>query len=330
MSNQKMNSFWKKLPRPFMVLAPMENVTDFVFREVVSKYLPKPDVCFTEFTNVDALNSGGFEKTIHRFKFSDKQRPIVAQIWGTNPENFMKSAKIAEDLGFNGIDINMGCPVRAVTKIGACSALINNQALASEIIKATREGAKNLPISVKTRIGFKTIVTDDWITFLLEQKIDALTIHGRTAKQLSDIPANWDEIAKAVKIKNRIAPETIIIGNGDIKSRNEAIKKHEETGVDGVMVGRGIFSNPWVFERKEKVHKFDDYKKVLLKHLEMYDNTMHYDKLKKFFKMYINNFSGASNLRAILMETKNINEALKILEVAKLNPSIKSHSSIDK
>ena len=310
-----MNNFWMKLPKPFMVLAPMENVTDFVFREVVASYLPKPDVCFTEFTNVDALNSDGFERTIHRFKYSDKQRPIVAQIWGTNPENYMKSAKLIESLGFDGIDINMGCPVRAVTKIGACSALINNHPLVKEIIKATREGANKLPISVKTRIGVKEVVTEDWIYFLLEQKIDALTIHGRTARQLSDVPANWNEIKKAVEIKNNHAPQTVIIGNGDIKSRNEALSRHKETGVDGVMVGRGIFTNPWVFEKKEKIHVYKDYKKVLLKHLEMYDNTMHYDKLKKFFKMYINNFEGASKLRAKLMETKDVSQVQEILKL---------------
>lgn len=309
-----MSNFWQNLPKPFSVLAPMENVTDFVFREVVSKYLPKPNVMFTEFTNVDALNSDGFEKTIHRFKFSKVQKPIVAQIWGTKPENFLKSAEIAADLGFDGIDINMGCPVKDVIKIGACSALINNRPLASEIIAATKEGAGKLPVSVKTRIGLKVVQTEEWTTFLLEQKIDALTIHARTAKQLSDIPANWEEIAKTVDIKNKISPNTILIGNGDVKNQNEIIEKHTKYGVDGVMIARGIFTNPWIFEKEEKTHIYDDYKKVLLKHLEMYDNTMHFDKLKKFFKMYINNFEGAGSLRVKLMETKNVDEALKILK----------------
>ncbi len=309
-----MINFWQKLPKPFVALAPMEDVTDFVFREIVATELPRPDVMFTEFTNVDALNSEGFKKTIHRFKFSDKQRPIVAQIWGTRPENFLKSAKIASSLGFDGVDINMGCPVKDVVKFGACSALINNQPLAQEIISATKEGAGKLPVSIKTRIGLKVVQTEVWITFLLEQKIDALTVHGRTARELSDVPANWEEIKKAVEIKNKISPHTIIIGNGDVENSEKAREKHKIYDVDGVMIARGIFKNPWAFEETQTTHNFEDSKKVLINHLKMYDNTMHYDKLKKFFKMYINNFDGASLLRAKLMETKNVNEALDILK----------------
>lgn len=308
------NNFWGGLPKPFSVLAPMENVTDFVFREIVSTVLPKPDVLFTEFTNVDALNSKGFEKTIHRFKFSRKQKPIIAQIWGTNPEHFYKSAQIVENLGFDGVDINMGCPVKAVVKIGACSALINNRPLVSEIIEATKSGVKKIPVSVKTRIGFKNIITEEWITFLLKQQIAAITIHGRTAKQMSDVPANWNEIKKAVNLKNEISPNTIIIGNGDVKSKDDILDKHNLYRVDGVMVGRGIFSNPWIFEKIVTEHSKEEYKSVLIQHLKMYDESMHYDKLKKFFKMYVNNFDGASTLRAQLMNTKNVSEALEILK----------------
>lgn len=308
-----MNNFWKNLPKPFTALAPMENVTDYVFREIVSTSLPKPDVLFTEFTNVDALNSDGFDKTIHRFKFSKNQHPIVAQIWGTNPDHFQKSAQIAEKMGFDGIDINMGCPVKAVVKIGACSALINNRPLVKDIIKATRKGTIKLPISVKTRIGFKNIITDEWITFLLEQNIDALTVHGRTAREMSDVPANWNEIKKAVEIRNKISPNTVIIGNGDIKNYDEISIKHKDYGVDGIMVGRGIFSNPWIFSKENTNHSKEEYRNLLLRHLEMYDNSMHYDKLKKFFKMYINNFEGASALRSKLMNTKNVEEAKKLL-----------------
>ncbi len=315
-----MSNFWKKLKKPFTVLAPMENVTDFIFREIVTNELPKPDVMFTEFTNVDALNSNGFEKTIHRFKFSKRQKPIVAQIWGTKPENFFKSAKIAKEMGFDGIDINMGCPVKAVVKIGACSALINNRPLVKEIINATKEGAINLPVSVKTRIGFKNIITDEWITYLLEQKLAAITIHGRTAKQMSDVPANWEEIKKAVEIKNKISPDTIVIGNGDIKNYTDTMDAHKKYGVDGVMVGRGIFSNPWVFEKESKSHTFEELKNVLIKHLKLCnknyseDIRFNYDVIKKFYKMYINNFEGAGKLRAELMATKTIDEALQILK----------------
>ncbi|MEK7536611.1 MAG: tRNA-dihydrouridine synthase [Patescibacteria group bacterium] len=309
-----MTNFWKKLPKPFTVLAPMENVTDFAFREIVATKLPKPDVLFTEFTNVEALNSLGFEKTIPRFKFSKNQKPIVAQIWGLKPENYFKTAKLIERLGFDGIDINMGCPDRAVVKIGACSALINNQPLVKEIIEATRKGSKKLPISVKTRIGFKEVAIEGWITFLLEQKIDALTVHGRTSKQMSDLPADWNEIKKAVEIKNNISPSTIIIGNGDIKSYKEALKRAKMSQVDGIMIGRGIFSNPWVFEKEPKKHTSDEYKNILIDHLKLLDKEKYFDEVKKFFKMYICNFDGASNFRAKLMQTKSTEEALKLLK----------------
>lgn len=307
-------NFWRKLPRPFTVLAPMENVTNFAFRQVVATKLPKPDVLFTEFTNVEALNSGGFERTIPRFTLSMSQKPIVAQIWGINPENYYKSAKLIEKLGFDGIDINMGCPDRAVVKIGACSALINNKYLAKEIIEAVKKGSKKLPISVKTRIGFKKIVTEEWITFLLEQNIDALTIHGRTVKEMSDVPANWDEIKKAVEIKNKISPKTVIVGNGDVISYSEVIKRYKNYNVDGVMIGRGIFSNPWIFDKNDKKHTPDEYKNILINHLKLLDQEKYFDEVKKFFKMYICNFEGANKLRAKLMQTKSVKEALKLLK----------------
>ncbi len=313
-----MANFWSKIKKPFVVLAPMENVTDHVFREVVAKELPKPDVMFTEFTNVEALCSAGFDKTIHRFKFSKNQRPIVAQIWGMKPENYYTVAKMISDLGFDGIDINMGCPDRAVIKMGACSALINNRPLAKEIIDATKKGSNNLPVSVKTRIGAKVVVTEDWISFLLEQKIAALTVHGRTAKQLSDVPADWNEISKAVELRNKISPETIIIGNGDIKNYQDAIEHIEKYKVDGAMIGRGIFSNPWAFEKEKNVeHSPSEYINTLVKHLDFYNKfykgNRHYDVMKKFFKMYINNFKGANQLRIKLMETKTIEQAKELL-----------------
>lgn len=310
-------NFWNKLPRPFVALAPMEDVTDFVFREIVATTLPRPDVMFTEFTNIEALNSEGFAKTIYRFKFSNKQRPIVAQIWGLNPENYYKTAKLIEKLGFDGIDINMGCPVKAVIKIGACSALIKNKALVKEIIEATKKGTSKLPISVKTRIGFKDVETEDWISFLLEQKLDAITVHGRIAKQMSDVPANWEEIAKAVEIRNKISPNTLLIGNGDVKNYNDGVEKCKKYETDGAMIATGMLSNPWAFDKTNKIHAFQENKQVLIKHLDLYQKTKESNKaygvMKKFFKMYINNFEGSRELRAKLMATKNVDEAKKLL-----------------
>jgi nifR3 family TIM-barrel protein len=315
-----MANFWQTLPQPFTVLAPMEGVTDFAFRETVSKYLPKPDVMFTEFTNVDSLTSAGFDDAIQRFKFSSNQKPIVAQIWGTNPEAFYKSAQLVQKLKFDGIDINMGCPDRAVVKLGAGSAMINNPSLAKEVIEAVKKGADKLPISVKTRIGFKTVVTTEWITFLLEQKLDALTIHGRTAKQMSKAEINWNEIKKAVDIKNSISPNTLIIGNGDIDSYSEACNVSKKYGLNGVMIGRGIFKNPWVFDKSNdtKEHIKSEYISVLLKHMILNHKNNScpkaFEPMKKFFKMYINNFKYASSIRQKLMETKTFDEAFELLK----------------
>lgn len=296
----------------------MENVTDFVFREIVATTCP-PDVLFTEFTNVEGLLSPGRKNLISKFKFSENQRPIVAQIWGTKPESFYKVAKMVQDLGFDGVDINMGCPDKTVLKNGSGAALCNNPKLAGEIIEATKKGAKEIPVSVKTRLGVREVKTEEWVTFLLEQKIDTLTIHGRTAHQMSEGMANWDEIGKAMAIKNKIAPQTIVVGNGDVKSYSEAQEKAKKYGLDGIMIARGIFANPWVFQRDDVKHPKKEYIEVLLRHLDLYEKTWgdarDFNIMKKFFKMYINNFPGAASLRARLMNTKNYQEVREILAV---------------
>lgn len=309
-----MVNFWKQLAlhnKPFLALAPMEGVTDYVFREVIAA-AAKPDVFFTEFTNTEALCSKGYEKTIKQLKYSESQRPIVAQIWGIDPKNFYSVARMIKDLGFDGIDINMGCPVRDVLKLGSGASLINNPELAAEMIAATKEGAISLPVSVKTRIGVKSIVTEVWIRFLLEQKIDALTIHGRTAKELSKVPAHWDEIGKAVKLRDQYAPETVMIGNGDILNRQQAENAHTMCGVDGVMIGTGIFQNPWVFEEMPDEHTRRESLELLLKHTKLYAGTYlgerRFAAMRKYFKIYVRSFHGANTLLKQLMETKNFSQ----------------------
>jgi nifR3 family TIM-barrel protein len=316
-------NFWTKLNKPFLALAPMYDVTDFVFREIVSD-ICKPDVLFTEFVNADALFSKGRDKVIRDLLYSEKQRPIVAQIWGINPDTFLKTAKLVKELGFDGIDINMGCPERTVVKNGACSALIKNQDLAKQLINSVKEGAKGLPVSVKTRIGYNKIVTKEWISFLLEQDIDAITIHGRIATQKSEGKADWEEIGKAVKLRDKISPRTLIIGNGDVGGYKEAIDKHNKYGVDGVMIGRGIFSNPWVFEKnlQSTNHSKYDSIKLLLKHTKMYEDKWgsdkNFDVMKKFFKIYVRDFTGSSELRQKLMECKSYNEVENTINRSKL------------
>lgn len=312
-----MSNFWEKIPKPFLVLAPMEDVTDYVFREIIATELPKPDVFFTEFTNADGLFSRGSDEVIKRFKFNESHRPIVAQIWGSNPDTIYKASKLISDLGFNGIDINMGCPVHAVVAKGAGAALCKTPELAKEIIDAAKKGSGGVPVSVKTRLGYDKVNTDEWISFLLKQDLTALTVHGRVAVEMSKFPANWDEIGKAVKLKNDIAPKTLIIGNGDIKSRAQAIEMHEKHGVDGIMIARGIFSNPWIFDKQEKTHSKEEYLAILKKHLALYDQTWRdtksIDRMKKFFKMYITNSRGANKLRQKLMDCRSFLEFEQVL-----------------
>ena len=312
-------NFWHTLPKPFFILAPMEAVTDTVFRHVVAR-AARPDVFFTEFTNATSYaHPRGHESTANRLLFTPDEQPMVAQIWGTDPEHFALMAKDLTAQGFAGIDINMGCPAKDVTKTGACSALIENPRLAAELIAATKTGG--LPVSVKTRLGFKQQKTEEWVSFLLQQDLAALTIHARTAKDMSKVPARWDEIAKAVKIRNATRPDTLIIGNGDVANRAEGLRLAAETGVDGIMIGRGVFQNVFCFEHQPQPHSPADYFALLQYHLDLFDNTWpsqsrSYHPLKRFFKIYINGFAGASELRAQLMQTTNTAEARAVLAEA--------------
>ncbi len=307
-------NFWKQLPRPFFALAPMEDVTDSVFRRIVAD-CAAPDVYFTEFTSVEGLCSKGEKAVSHRLKYTQLERPIVAQIWGTTPQYFFQSAQKLVALGFDGIDINMGCPQKKIVKTHACAALINNPSLAQKIIQATKEGisstGKALPLSVKTRLGFSKLQTAQWIGMLLEQNLDALTIHGRTAKEMSDYPVHWDEIKKAVQLRNKLKLSTLILGNGDIKSRNEGLEKIKAYGLDGIMIGRGVFENLWVFEKSEKPHTPNQEKMLhlLLKHVRLFESEWGSGKnfaiLKRFFKIYTRGLNNASELREQLMKTEN-------------------------
>lgn len=314
-----MSNFWKLLPKPFLVLAPMEDVTDVVFREIVTS-TAKPDVFFTEFTSSEGLCSRGRDKLIEKLRFTPKQHPIVAQIWGKDPKSLQKSATLIKKLGFDGIDINMGCPKNNIMKKYCGAAQIGNYSQVKDIIMAVKDGAQSLPVSVKTRLGINSVITKDWISFLLKQSLDALIIHGRIAIQMSQGQSDWSEIGRAVKLKNAIAPETVIIGNGDINSFSEALVMKEKFCVDGVMIGRGIFANPWVFEKTANPAKrhHQTYINLMQKHILLYEKTWGVDKnfhiLKKFFKMYVNNFEGASDFRSLLMGCKNASQALETIK----------------
>lgn len=318
-----MNNFWQDFEGPVFSLAPMEDVTDTVFREVVmGMAAPKKlQVVFTEFTSVEGMNHPiGRKRVSERLIVNESERALlkkmgiklVAQIWGRNPEIYANIAKyITEEYNFDGIDINMGCPVKKVFKIGACSALIGEPTLAKEIILATKD-ATSLPVSVKTRTGIKEHQTEDWISELLSVDPAAIILHGRTQRMQSDGEANWDEIAKAVKLKNQIKPHIPFHGNGDVFSYEQGLNRINETGVDGVMIGRGIFQNPWFYNPEKTEITKEERVEKLLEHTKLFEQTWggikNFNILKRFYKIYLNSFPGAAKLRADLMEVKDYQE----------------------
>lgn len=310
-------NIWAKLPKPILALAPMEDVTDTVFRRIVAS-CARPDMFFTEFTNVDGLVSQGREAIIHRLRFTGEEHPIVAQIWGMNPKNYRTIADELVDMGFDGIDINMGCPERSVVGHGACAALIQTPALAKEIIHAVKEGAGGrIPVSVKTRIGYKDI-SKDWIPFLLEQDLDALTVHGRTAAEMSKFPVHWDEIARAVDVRNRMKAKTRILGNGDVKNAGEALEKIQKYGLDGIMMGRAVFEDLFAFQKGDKpVFTPVQQLEIMKRHVELFEKTWghmkNYAILRKFFKIYVRGFEGASEWRERVMATKSPDEVYPLI-----------------
>ncbi len=308
-----MKNFWNELQKPIFILAPMDDVTDTVLRQVIARY-GKPAVFFTEFTNVEGMFSKGERLVMQRLQYTEAERPLVAQIWGTRPGNFFKATKKLIDMGFDGIDLNMGCPASGVMQKGACSGLISNRPLAKEIIDATKEGAAGIiPVSVKTRLGYRAI-DFDWIAFVLEQEPDALTVHARTVSEMSKVPAHWDKLKTVVDMRNAMQSTTLVIGNGDVKSLCDAKQKVAEAGADGAMIGRGIFENPFLFSGNSTLSDKTPEEKLqlLLEHMRLWQdtwgNTKHFPILRKFFKVYANGFRGAQDLRMQLMETQNPEE----------------------
>jgi nifR3 family TIM-barrel protein len=312
--------FWKNLKRPIYALAPMADVTDAAFRRLIAKY-GKPDITWTEFVSIDGLMSEeGRKKLLAGFWYTEAERPIVAQIFGSKPDNFYEVAKLIVKLGFDGIDINMGCPDRSVEKQGAGAALIKNFDLARDIIKATKEGAGDLPVSVKTRIGYNKNIIGEWLPNLARTEPAAITIHGRTRKEMSLVPAHWDVIAEGAKIIKNINPEIVVLGNGDAQDLNDADQKICDWGVDGVMIGRGIFGNPWLFNRKvdHNLMPLNEKFKVMLEHTwlfeELFAGRKNFDIMKKHYKAYVTGFDGAKELRTKLFETKSAREVQDIIQ----------------
>ena len=312
-----MNNFWTDLPKPFFILAPMEAVTDVVFRHVVNS-AGRPDVFFTEFTNAASYFSPkGAQSTRGRLTFTDDEQPMVAQIWGNDPEHFAYMAKGLKEQGFQGIDINMGCPVTNVASKSCGSGLIRNPQLAAELIAAAKKGG--LPVSVKTRLGYTS--KDEfveWLSHILKQDIVNLTIHLRTRKEMSKVPAHYELIAEIKKLRDEIAPQTLLTINGDIRDRQHGMELVKEYGVDGIMIGRGVFTNPFAFEKEVREHSREELLGLLHMQLDLHDKysaeqPRKFDPLKRFFKIYVRDFAGASELRDKLMHTKSTDEVRAIL-----------------
>jgi len=329
------NNTFLSLPKPFFVLAPMDDVTDMVFRQMVSE-CAAPDLTFTEFVNVDGLQSPGRPRLLRKLRFDVSEKRLVAQLWGINPDNFRKTAaeivdgSLARELGlpegcnFVGVDLNMGCPAKSEVSHGACSALINDRPLAKAIIDATREGLNgSMPLSVKTRLGFHEVQMD-WIQFLLEQKLDMLTIHGRTRKQMSKVPANWELIGQARQLRDDAGVPTLIVGNGDVRDRAHGLELAERHRLDGIMIGRGMFQDPFAFAVSSPWDTYTPQQKIDLyaKHVRLFEATWQEGEraiqtLNKFCKLYVNGFDGAKEFRDQLMHAGSTTELIKLLTLAR-------------
>ncbi|MBR3169009.1 tRNA-dihydrouridine synthase family protein [Candidatus Saccharibacteria bacterium] len=310
---------WEDLPKPFLILAPMEGVTDQVFRQVIAK-AGRPDLFFTEFTNVSSYASlKGRANALERLEVVSSDNPIIAQIWGKNPEHFAETVKALYSLGFSGVDLNFGCPDKNVNKTGGGAAMIKTPDLAVECLRQAKSNT-DLPVSVKTRLGWAKVEEyKEWLPVILGEHPAALTVHLRTKKEMSKVPAHFELVPEIIRLRNEISPETKLIINGDIRDRAHAMELHTEfPEVDGFMIGRGVFANPYCFTDHEPTR--EDLMGLLFLHLDLYEeyskkHKVSYEPLKHFYKIYINNFPGASELRAKLMDTHSIIEARKVLEV---------------
>ncbi|MDA3948292.1 MAG: tRNA-dihydrouridine synthase family protein [Spirochaeta sp.] len=331
---------WSRLPRPFFVLAPMEDVTDTVYRRLIRRWserhgAPGPAVMFTEFTRVDGAIRA-WETPIRTRSaagrlgyFTAEERPLVAQLWGTRPEEFHRAAEAVAALGFDGIDINMGCPARKIRKAGACSALIARPELAAELIAACRAGS-TLPVSVKTRVGLDRDVTDEWIGFLLSQNLDAITVHGRIADEMSDRPADWNAVARSVVLRDALSATgadgtpTRIIGNGDVTSLAHGEALARSTGADGIMIGRGIFADPLLFARTPTpwpemplATRLSYLREQIIAFTDHWGAARNYEILKKFFRTYVTVPDGPPEELALLEElyaTHAVADALALID----------------
>lgn len=331
-------SFWQQLPKPIMVLAPMADVTDASFRRMIAKYSAHtradgtqggPDVMWTEFVAADGLMRAtpeGKAKLMADLIYAEEERPIVAQLFTSNEEHMEQAARLCAELGFDGIDINMGCPDRSIEKQGCGSAMIKNPENAKAIIRAAKRGAGDLPVSVKTRLGYNQDQLEEWLPAILSESPAVVTLHARTRKEMSKVPARWERVARAVEIRNELGSDTLIFGNGDALSLEDAQEKVKATGADGVMLGRAIFGNPWLFHPEKDLANvsLEERLTVMVEHTKLFVALLPFKNfavMKKHYKAYVNGFDNAAELRGQLMQT-NTPEEVEAL----VHDFLKNHS----
>jgi nifR3 family TIM-barrel protein len=327
-------NFWDRLAKPFFAMAPMADVTDPAFRRMIAKYSMRvrsdgtmggPDVMWTEFVSADGLVRApeeGKQKLLADLQYDESERPIVAQLFTSNPAHMEIASRMCLELGFDGVDINMGCPDRSIEKQGAGAAHIRNPHLATEVILAAKEGARHdgggIPVSVKTRLGYNTDILDEWLPVILRANPAAVTIHARTRKDMSKVPARWERVKRAVEIRNECGSSARILGNGDALSRSDARIKARESGADGVMLGRAIFGNPWLFgERSTAEISLGECLRVMVEHTKLFEELLPHKSfaiMKKHYKAYVAGFEGAAELRLELMEAAHSSEVERIVE----------------
>jgi nifR3 family TIM-barrel protein len=325
-------SFWQKLPKPIVTLAPMADVTDVAFRRMIAKYsahtradgtIGGPDVMWTEFVSADGLiraTDEGKQKLMADLLYSQEERPIVAQLFSSHPEYMEQAAHLCKQLGFDGVDINMGCPDRSIEKQGCGAAMIKNPEVARTIIEAAKKGAGGLPVSVKTRLGYNRDELEEWLPFLLKANPEVITVHARTRKEMSKVPAAWERIARAVEIRDAHKSSTLILGNGDVLSLADAKEKIQQTGADGVMFGRAIFGNPWLFHPEKDLSNVSlkERFEAVIEHTRLFETLLPHKSfsiMKKHFKAYIHGFDGAKELKGELMELSNGEEIAQRLNL---------------
>lgn len=329
-------TFWDSLQKPFFVLAPMADVTDAAFRQMIAKYsahtradgtVGAADVMWTEFVSADGLvraDEEGKRKLMLDLRYGEEERPIVAQLFSSVPEHMEQAAALCRELGFDGIDINMGCPDRSIEKQGCGAAMIKHPEAALAVIEAAKRGAGELPVSVKTRVGYNTDELDRWLPALLTAAPAAITIHARTRKEMSKVPARWERVARAVEIRDEVqgtdsaAQRTLILGNGDALSVTDAREKAAASGADGVMLGRAIFGNPWLFHPTLDASNVSIETKlsVMVEHTKLFEALLpekNFSIMKKHYKAYVHGFDGARELRAELMDARDAQDVEKIV-----------------